>query len=175
MTSKECDHGMGGSIVNGMCRCSGCGQNVDRVEPIRNSKNPQNSQEKKCACHCHDSSSSSVPFGCIIGICNTCKKTGMQKPFSHFKGEEELLLKNWEQETNRWYAAYSENEKVLVLQTREGVKNFIQELLETQAKQIRQEEREKIRAILKKWEKEEIKADGAFFFYELKKILNTNK
>lgn len=99
----------------------------------------------------------------------------MQKPFSHFKGEEELLLKNWEQETNRWYAAYSENEKVLVLQTREGVKNFIQELLETQAKQIRQEEREKIRAILKKWEKEEIKADGAFFFYELKKILNTNK
>lgn len=52
------------------------------------------------------------------------------------------ILKGWERQVDRWYAAYSQHEKLLVLHTKEGMKDFIKQLLEAQTKQTQQEERE---------------------------------
>lgn len=39
-----------------------------------------NNEKKECFCNCHNPNQTTVPLGCIIGICQFCHKEGMQKP-----------------------------------------------------------------------------------------------
>lgn len=98
--------------------------------------------------------------------CNQC-----YQEFKDWQKSDESKSQSWEEEiikaiTNIHPWGYSDSRK----KAYEEIKSLLTSAIEEERK--RQDE--KIKAILRKWEDEEIKADGAFFFYELRKILNPN-
>lgn len=56
-----------------------------------------------------------------------------------------------------------------------GAVDKVEQFLLQKLEEEREESVERLKAILRKWEAEDIKADGAFFFYEIKQAINLIK
>lgn len=84
----------------------------------------------------------------------------------------------WKAKVRRWYAAYSEHEKLLVLHTHEGMIKFISSLLRAVESKTRREERERAAEVVtvqaKKYlETGNVDEDACHFFAEAQnQILN---
>jgi hypothetical protein len=68
--------------------------------------------------------------------------------------DKQGLSEDWEKEVRSWYRAYSENEKLLVLNTQERMIEFIDQLLSKAIVKARDDRDKEIIAYLKKIESE---------------------